>query len=493
MDSERDSLELLSLKTSSSIGNILKNAFWLIIQPLILNLISIVVTGYIARVIGVEDFGIFNFAFLSFVPMFIALTGLGLTSVTIRDLSRDKSEIRIYTGRVLSLRIVISILAWVVSGTLIILMGHPIKTVVVVWIAGAMILAQAVIRSHDDIASSYQQMKSIALREFWSGIILTALSVIVLLFGGRLYCLSLSYIVGSIVGVILGLYYCKKLFVLPKLSWDLNFFKSIIKRGVFFYLAGVVILISDRIDVAILNQILIIKKESLEIMGYYTSAILLLSKLWIVPNALQVAVFPTLSAAWKEQNPTEAASILSKIFTLIIILTLPMALGLMLISEPIMNLIYGTSYSKGIVILSWGSILILFWSINLTLGGALGAANKEKLSFWINLLGLVLTVFLGIPLSYFMLHKGILIARIFSQLIVAIVSIILSIKVFKMRIEMKPMSLVILGNLIMGILVYFTNKLHFVLAVIVGVCSYGIFIFGLRVVTLGELKLFFRR
>ena len=489
--SPEQSLDSTSIETRS-IGKIIKNAIWLIVQPLILNLISIAVTGYIARVLGVEDFGIFNFAFLSFIPMFIALTGLGLSSVAVRDLARDKSEADIYIGRILTIRIIISTLTWLISAILIIVMDHPFKTVVVVWIAGAMILIQAFTRTHEDLARAYEQMKSIAVRDFWSGILLTAFSVIVLLFGGRLYALSLSYIAGSLVALFLALYYSKKYFVFPKLNWDWKFVKYSIKSGVFFYLAGLVILINDRIDVTLLTQIILYKKLSLKIVGYYSSAILLLSKLWIIPNALQAALYPTLSSAWKE-NKELAGDILSRFFSLIVAISLPASIGLMLIAEPVMNLIYGQSYKDGIYILELGSLLIVLWSINLNLGVALGAANREKYAFIINLIGLILTLILGVPLSYYMLHKGMITARILGQTIVLFLSIAITFKVFSAKLELKRILFVIASTTIMGIGVYFTNKLHFTVAIVTGGIIYTILTLGLKVITIDEIKSLMRR
>ena len=52
---------------------IIKNSIWLIVQPLILNFISLFIIGYIARKLGQSDYGKFIFAF-GFVSIFLPLT-----------------------------------------------------------------------------------------------------------------------------------------------------------------------------------------------------------------------------------------------------------------------------------------------------------------------------------------------------------------------------------------------------------------------------------
>src|SRR5260370_42397339 len=86
---------------------IAKNAVWLGVQPLIMNVLSLAATHYIANRLGVTDFGRFNLG-LTFVAMFAPLTHLGLRGLTVRYLPQHRDTAAEYLGKVLVLRIILA-------------------------------------------------------------------------------------------------------------------------------------------------------------------------------------------------------------------------------------------------------------------------------------------------------------------------------------------------------------------------------------------------
>jgi O-antigen/teichoic acid export membrane protein len=106
---------------------IIKNSVILVIQPLVLNLIAIIVVGYVARKLGEVDYGRFIFA-STFVLMFYGLSGLGMRTITVREIAEDKAALRDYLGKMLALRFGVSLITVVLIAVSINLMGYPPQT-----------------------------------------------------------------------------------------------------------------------------------------------------------------------------------------------------------------------------------------------------------------------------------------------------------------------------------------------------------------------------
>ena len=65
---------------------ILKNTFWLVMAEIIIRILKLVLVIYVARILGATEYGKFTFA-LSFAMLFVALSDLGLSPITVREFS----------------------------------------------------------------------------------------------------------------------------------------------------------------------------------------------------------------------------------------------------------------------------------------------------------------------------------------------------------------------------------------------------------------------
>lgn len=73
----------------------MKNTFWLILAEGINKWSISLITILIARILGPEEFGMMSFV-TSFVGMFVILTDFWLTTLMVREVSRDQSKLSEY-------------------------------------------------------------------------------------------------------------------------------------------------------------------------------------------------------------------------------------------------------------------------------------------------------------------------------------------------------------------------------------------------------------
>ncbi len=99
-------------------------ASFIIVQPLLLNVISLPVTAYIIAVLGPHDYGQWSVA-LTMITSTAILTNLGLRSFFIRSVAQRPETIRRAFGEQLGLRMCLAILAGLVSLLVCRLLGYP--------------------------------------------------------------------------------------------------------------------------------------------------------------------------------------------------------------------------------------------------------------------------------------------------------------------------------------------------------------------------------
>ena len=71
--------------------SIFKNTFWLALEEVISKLLKLILIIYVARILGVTNYGKFIFA-LAFVSLFVIFSDFSLSIITTREVSRGKEK-----------------------------------------------------------------------------------------------------------------------------------------------------------------------------------------------------------------------------------------------------------------------------------------------------------------------------------------------------------------------------------------------------------------
>ncbi len=373
---------------------VVKNSFWLIAQPLILNFISIFVVGYIARTLGQADYGKFVFAF-AFVSLFNPLANFGLRAITVREIAEEKNAAGTFAGKMAVFRFFLALLAISAVFISINLMGYPQMTKTVVYIASLTILFRTTSTTFQDVFQAHEKMQYVAYTRIISGLTLTALSVIVLYIGFGLIELTMVYVFGSLLALILATLFLLKRFTIPKLRIDLSFFKQNLYKGLPFFSPSLVTLIGTKIGIIFLS-----KMTGDASVGVYGAANNLVEKLVIVPDGICTAAFPTIAALYKNSRDA-AASLFHRAFLSLFLLGLPIAIGTSILARRIVTLIYGDTYTASIFVLQILVWWLFFRFLTSIQGVTLGAIHKEKKNAKIR----IITASCGVVLSLLLIPR----------------------------------------------------------------------------------------
>src|SRR3990167_10929238 len=116
--------------------NVISNSFLKVFSTVALSLLSIrLITGYL----GQDGFGKYS-TVLAFFAFFSALADLGLSSVTVREISRGGADEKKILSKVLSLRLTSSLVVFLLSPLLILFFNYSRDLKIGIFIAAGAIL-----------------------------------------------------------------------------------------------------------------------------------------------------------------------------------------------------------------------------------------------------------------------------------------------------------------------------------------------------------------
>ncbi|HBK62443.1 MAG TPA: flippase, partial [Cyanobacteria bacterium UBA11166] len=104
---------------SPKLRQIIKNISWLFADRILRMGIGVIVVAWIARYLGLQQFGSFNYA-MAFVALFYTFARLGLDRIVVRDIINNPSDKEEILGTAFALKLIGGLIAWFLTiGTLI--------------------------------------------------------------------------------------------------------------------------------------------------------------------------------------------------------------------------------------------------------------------------------------------------------------------------------------------------------------------------------------
>ncbi|MBT6049030.1 MAG: flippase, partial [Candidatus Scalindua sp.] len=338
------------INTIKGIGNVLKgglinrarqNIFYKILSEST-RILPALLFIYIARKLGDEDFGKLTFAY-SFVGICFIVTDFGLSTILIRNVSRQKELTREYVGNILVLKIVLSFICISVIGIFILLTDYPADVITLLVIFGCVMFFKALIDFFCTVLNAHERMDLEAFLKGTNHILLFVSGIAILSVGYGLLGLANVFLVAFSFSSIIG--FCIVDVCIEKIrpSFDLKFWRYILKESLPLALSVIFTVIYFKIDVVMLS---IIRGSDSEI-GWYSAAMRLIELMGIVPALIVSALFPIVSSLYKESIDS-LKGVYRTSFRYLIMIALPIAVGTMLLSEHLIDTIYGEEYVKTI-------------------------------------------------------------------------------------------------------------------------------------------------
>ncbi len=430
----------------------------------------------IARKLGVSGLGSIAFA-LSLFALFSSVSTLGLGTVVIRDVARDRNRAGQYFGQLLKLGLLLSILFTVLMiGAVLVLHPNPESSYAAIAMAFALVPASGFYWSKS-ILSAVEKMGYIAIARTAENIFKVGAGLVLLMNGAGIREMILVFMFSKVVSFVICFRYAVDRVAPPVWHGEQSFFRYLLKEAPSFSLITVFNGLFWSLSVILLTRI----KGEAEA-GIFSAAFKLVELCITVSFAYGQAFFPVVSRfANKDYKIFESLS--KKSIKYITMFTIAVAAGTTVMAPQIINLIYGANMTEAVPVLRISIWLVIPFGIIPVLAYSLISRNMQKLDLMANIAatGFVLTG--NIVLLHFTGSLGTAVVMLLGGLLFFAVEFYwVSKKLFRMTISFQSLKPVY-GAAIMSFIIFLLKDTLIVIPLFTGAVLYVFYLWISKTLT----------
>lgn len=456
----------------STVRTLVKNTSVLFLSQLISYILAFFYTLYSARYLGTTNFGIISFA-TAISGLFAIFTDLGLSTLTIREVAKDKNKTGKFLGNHGSIKLILSIITMLALIIFVNVGTFDDITKNVVYLIGSSVIINAFGGIFSSLFRAYEQMEYQSISEILNASILFVGILICVFTQQSVIAVSLVYVIASLIVLLYNFIVCTRNYGLIHFQADLEFWKYLILTAYPLAITSIFALISFKMNTILLNML-----TTSAVVGEYTAAFNLMQALIFIPTVFSTAIMPIFAKLYVDSKEMLAYSY-KKSLKYLTIISMPIAMGTTVLSEKIIMFIYGSAYVNTIPILE-----LIIWALpaiflSYILGTSIASINKQHETVKATFMCLLFST-IG---NYILI-------QLFSGIGAAMITVLneVSMVIFYMYIMHKYGYSVPLGDiltkpfiasLVMAIVIYLMNLELFV-SVFVGMIVYFICILVIR-------------
>lgn len=469
------------LSNLSPAQTIFKNTFWLISSEIISRGLLFVLTIWIARHFGVENYGKFAFA-LGFVTLFSVFTDAGLSTLTTREVARDKQKAEKYISNINVIKLFLGIVVFGLIFLITQLLQKSSEVNLLVYIAAIYMILNSYFVFFRSIFRAFEKMQYEGVSKIIFSILLFLIGAFMIWYQQPIKLITIAYVISIAITLIVTTILLQIKFTRFNLAVDLNFWKKIFSESWPFALTSIFILIYYHIDTTMLS---IMKTD--QIVGWYNAAYKPILFIIAIRGFFSGSIFPVISKLYLT-SLEKMKEIIYHFEKLFISLAFPLGIGITILAPKIMSFLYGKEYLNGTIalqILIWSAVIIY---VNLLFPSILTACNRQRLYTFITSLGALVNIIFNLILipKYHMIGAGI--ATILAELIVFILAYYYSNKLIAKINILNLMPKTIFASLLMGLVLILLYSHNLFLLIGIGIAIYFLLIYFLKYFSSEEIS-----
>jgi len=416
-------------------------------------LILLILAG---RYLGDVNYGIFTFS-LAFVFTIEIFMDFGLSELTQRSVARDKSLALRYLGNLLTWKIIVSVLVFIVLFLTINLVKSSPEVRFTVYLLGFANILRSFKSTLRAFFRAFERFDLDCLTMYIERASLLAIGTVVLVLGRGLIFFALVFVIVRVfdLGLTFGILNWKIVKVIPQFNF--TFLKNVQLEALPFGLFSVIITLYSYTDTVMLSFM----RTDAEV-GWYNAAHKIDEGLAIFPFIICVVLYPRLSRLFVVNK--KAHSFLSaRAVKYMFITSLPLLICGVILSKNIVNILFGEQFQNSVPALQILLLGVVFIFQIRLFQIILNSIDRQKVVMYVGLMGLIINVSLNLLLIPRYGFRGAAFTTIISELIVfSIYYFYLSRSYFEIsiwKLSLKPL----LASFIVGVLVWKFDTLPLIL------------------------------
>ena len=480
-----DSSNQRAVNLESLFSLIFKNSFFSTFGKLGVKALSFAFTIIVIRWLGDEGYGRYLLIW-SYVTLFAMLSDAGLGMFIIRKVAKNDADSHNIVGNIVVIRIILSVVTIGIIMTALAVLDFSNQFRLQVLFASTILILYAIQDPLDALLQAHERF-DLATASVLSG-------QVIFIASGALF-LTLGWGIGGLIGAGLLNVVVSALFAAAflrfgyqqSMGWDLQprQWLGYLRESFSFGLIKLWLSWSSRLGILVLSWFWVE-----EIVGWYGAAQAIILGFVVISNAVNAALYPTLSRQHAEM-PRSLQRVYDFAIKYLLLIALPIAGGVFITAETWVSLLYNSEFSSSAIVLS-----VLIWVVPLTfvsefLRYVLMATNRERSI--VRYLGFTVLISIGLYLWFIPLY-GLIAAAAVSLATEAILIMFYLQKLsqeFDIKPSMQAVGKLILATAIMMGIVAVTTPLGLIWQIIFGAVSYTLSIWILQIVHSREYVLFF--
>jgi len=337
------------------IRKVVQNTFFLSASQMGARAIGFFYLIFLARSLGVETFGIYTFT-LAFVYGFVPVADFGLERLVLRDISREPGKAPFYFQRLLPLRFLLTIGAYLGLLALGILLKQTSRQIFYFAIFGFYLIPYSLTYLLVSFQNAREKMGYMAVANITIPILTAIFGVPVVFLRLPLGFLFLAIVLANL--LIALIFFSRASLWNLRLTWwwDKKFWQKALSQSWPFALLLIFSVFYLRTSLILVGIL-----KGAFFTGLYGSAFKFIEALILVPQSLALALFPLSSRLFAEDKE-KLAGIYQKGLAVLLLLSLPFAFVMLFLPQLIINLAYGKDYLAAVPVFSvLGFAVVLFF------------------------------------------------------------------------------------------------------------------------------------
>ena len=327
-------------QSHKSLKSIVTNIGWLFIDRILRMGVGLIVGVWVARYLGVEQFGIFNYS-IAFVGLFSTISSLGIPYIVVRTITHEPENI----NQILGTAFWIQILGGIATLSLSVISFFVLRYNDALGINMVAILASVgIFQAFDTIDLWFQsQVKSkyTVLAKNAAFAIITLVKILLINLHAPLLAFAGTTLIETILGALCLIYcYQRQGGSIKSWRWNFQLAKKLVSESYPLILSGLTIAIYMKIDQVMLGEIV-----GSEAVGIYSSATRV-SEIWyFIPTAISYSVAPSIYAAKQDGDESLYYRRIKQLLSLLSWISILIAIPMSFFSEKVIVMLFGNQYS----------------------------------------------------------------------------------------------------------------------------------------------------
>jgi O-antigen/teichoic acid export membrane protein len=333
-----------SQEPSSATRTIARNSAVALVAQVLIRALLIVFATYAARQLGSEQYGQY-----SLVSSTINLLGLpadlGLTLYCIREIARDHSKAAFLMSNAAAIRVIAAVPLALIALLAVLALGYETRIVVGVSIAGGGFFLLALQGSLDAVLVGYEKLNYSAVLNLVGQVLFMGLGALALTRYKSFTVIIVASFAGTITTTVLSYLVARMRFGKLRLSLAPRAWPGLIRAALPIALLQLFFSVALRADTFLLKHY-----QGNATIGWYSAAYDIVFGLFIVANAVNASLFPTVSRLSGLQ-PDAARSLAQQAARVLFLFSLPCAVGGGLLADRIVQMVFGVQFAPAGILL----------------------------------------------------------------------------------------------------------------------------------------------